>query len=125
MAKQHYFMFSDGSYSDYCVGGLYVCDHGVTEVEWEEYLKTYRELSTEQRYSAMRQYSARRGKNDHWEYVGTDGKIHVSMRDGISYQKSEEAMLYRKWREANDPQESFIKVHNMVKVEYTELHGGN
>jgi len=122
---QHYFMFSDAHHSDFCEGVLYVCEQAVTEGDWEEYLKLYRALSTEQRYSAMRQYSARRGKNDHWEYVGTDGKIHVSMRDGLSYARSDEAMMYSKWRQDNDPQESFIKLHNMIGVEYTELHGGN
>lgn len=43
MTKQYFYMFSNGSYSDYCVGGMYVCDHEVTEKEWEEHFQHYLE----------------------------------------------------------------------------------
>ena len=37
MNKQYFFMFSDGSYSDYSVNGLFACDHQVSEKEWRDF----------------------------------------------------------------------------------------
>jgi len=35
MADQFFFCFSEGSYSDYGIHGLYVYDHEVTQEEWD------------------------------------------------------------------------------------------
>ena len=43
MTKKYFYMFSEGSYSDYCVGGMYVCDHEITEQEWKDHYNNYLE----------------------------------------------------------------------------------
>lgn len=99
MSDQYFFMFSSGSYSDYSVGGLYVCDHEVTEKEWDDFYK---------------------------KYVDENGRLIAAYRDkwGPSYAEYSGTPEYLVWREYlknSDPEGDFQKLHNMVEVPVTEM----
>lgn len=96
MPKQYFYQFSEGSYSDYSVGGLYVCDHEVTEAEWDAHYKAYQEEVF--RLSNM---------------IPSDRML----RDI----NSEEYKVYRKFQEECAPEKTFAELHNMTAVECTEL----
>lgn len=93
---QFFFMFSQGSYSDYSVGGLCVCDHAVTEAEWDAHYKAYQEEHA-RRYAPIRAIP--------WEE-----------RTGRP-----ELEEFWQWERENQPEASFQKLHNMQEVGVTEL----
>jgi hypothetical protein len=95
---QHFFMFSAGSYSDYGVNGLYVCDHEVTKAEWTAHYKVF-QAESERRYQEHR-------------------KAHPLAGTAASRAAALELAI---WRKENNPEESFQKLHNMQPVEVTEL----
>lgn len=94
----HYFMFSEGSYSDYMVGGLYACDHEVTKEDWKRHLEDCDAL-----------YEAKCV-----EIFGTDKRWWLN-------NTPERSKAWADWRMQNDPDASFVAKHNMTKIEYTEL----
>jgi hypothetical protein len=94
--KQFFFVFSSGEYSDYRIGSLYVCDHEVTEAEWDEHYRAYRDESN------LRSRTFNR----------------------LSYQDPSRTALYQewdKWTRENNPEVSFIKRHGMREIEYLEF----
>jgi hypothetical protein len=120
MTKQYYFMFSNGSYSDYYVGGMYVCDHEVTETEWYEFRRQSKSDEKAHKERTIVAYGERTGKG-HTKtiYHQRDGNdLVVVNADG--YFLSPEYKEYRKWCEENDPNEAFRKLHGMVEIEYVE-----
>jgi hypothetical protein len=96
-------MFSSGEYSDYCVGGMFMCDHIVTVDEWQQFAKDRREQIQKARNSSLDKYRARTGLNTSEWY------------------KSDEYKEYCKYAEENNAEDLFVKAHNMKRVEYTEL----
>lgn len=91
MAKQYFFQFSDGEYSDYRVGGLYACDHPVTEDEWIKHLELYKAENVRKRQL----FSDELGRVDF-------------------------SKLYA-WQHLNNPETTFQALHNMVAVDCTEF----
>ena len=94
-----YFMFSNGSYSDYCVGGLYTCDHEVSESDWDAHYKIYSDEC------------ARLAKL-------------IPTEPGNGYRRiydSDEMRAYQAYRNEYDPEESFQKLHGMVALECAEF----
>lgn len=110
----HYFMFSNGEYSDYCVGGMYVCDHDVGEDEWKAFVADLSELKKRAKLHWLDMFVTRTG-------------VTPKHRDGGYFEGyddwwgSEECEAYRVYVDENNAQELFIKKHNMKPVEYTEL----
>lgn len=102
MPDQFYFCFSEGSYSDYGINGLYVCDHNVTKEEWEAHYAAY--LKELEKFPDAPSYRERETP----EYA-------AYYADGGGCQ------IRQAWIEANDPEKSFQAKHNMVRIEYTEL----
>lgn len=96
--KQYFYQFSQGSYSDYGVGGLFSCDHEVTEEEWDNCYKVFSDeclrltklIPTDPSNSWRRIYD------------------------------SDEMRAYTAYR-AQCPEEAFQKLHNMVAVPCVEL----
>jgi hypothetical protein len=102
----YYFMFSEGSYSDYCVGGLYTCDHPVTVDEWDAFCNAV---------------SAERHKRGEEVFAPWKGQLPRDYMKDDDY-KAVSAAYWDWWRES-DPQKRFVEKHNMQRVEYTELWG--
>lgn len=50
---QHYFAFSMGSYSDYGVGGFFVCDHAVSYDDWKAHYEAFQTKLSEKRAESM------------------------------------------------------------------------
>jgi hypothetical protein len=97
----YYFMFSSGSYSDYSVGGLYVCDHEVTEKEWGDF------------------YNA-------WQAELNGLRELLYQKLGYSYHhvpgyRSDETFLAVEEFKKHDPETLFQVMHNMVEVPVTEM----
>lgn len=94
----HFFQLSQGSYSDYSVGGLYVCDHEVKVEEWDAYYKGYQDVLDAKRKELI--------------------TVPYTEREAYS-------MQCREWVKFHDslprPEESFIRLHKMVEVDCTEF----
>jgi hypothetical protein len=110
MNNLHFFMFSSGEYSDYCVGGMYVCDHVVTTSEWEQFAEDKLAQRQKARSDSIVAYRNRNGET-------TD--IYAGYPTGWFGSKEYEGWLA--YCEDNNSQDLFIKAHNMKRVEYTEL----
>lgn len=91
MTKQYFYQFSQGTYSDYSVGGLFVCDHEVSEAEWDAHYEAYQTECRKRAQSA--------GYNYH----------------------SDEYKAYQKFKEEHNPESTFIWLHNMQPVECGEF----
>jgi hypothetical protein len=109
MDNLHFFMFSSGEYSDYGVGGMYVCDHVVTTSEWEQFAADKLAQRQKARNESVTKYKARTGEGDDYHGVPVD------------WYGSDEYEECCKYCDENCSQDLFIKAHNMRKVEYTEL----
>jgi predicted HD phosphohydrolase len=99
--KQHFFMFSQGSYSDYGVRGMYLCDHDVDEKEWDQFYKDWRAELIKVRDTFNTEIG--------YDYSRTP-----------NCQESFEWKAYQEFQ-AISPEELFQKLHGMVEVEYKEL----
>jgi hypothetical protein len=97
----YYFMFSEGSYSDYMVGGMYSCDHEVTEDEWHSHLAAY---ETERTAKQVEIYGHDFNKPYSWQRHTREQHVEMSA-----------------WSEANDPDKTFVAKHNMTRVAYEEF----
>lgn len=73
----HYFLFSDGEYSDYCVKGLFVTDHEVVEQEWQEFYKQHSVVAKAKREAAIIEYGRTSGTGHNRDW-GFDGMLHIS-----------------------------------------------
>jgi hypothetical protein len=103
MDNMHFFMFSNGEYSDYSVRGMYVCDHIVDEEEWEQFAKDKSAQRQKAREDSILKYCARTG-------------------DGVKgWYRSDEYKEYQKYCDENCVKDLFIKVHGMREIFYTEL----
>ena len=94
----YHFMFSEGAYSDYMVGGLYACDHEVTEDEWDKHCQAY----------------DKERKKKIVEMFGSEHNYWYARDNDINRQ-------FNNWCSQNNPEQTFIQWHNMTKIEYTEL----
>jgi hypothetical protein len=110
MDNLHFFMFSSGEYSDYCVGGMYVCDHIVNAEGWRQFAKDKQEQRQKVRNDSILKYRARTGEGS---------TLYYGVHEG--WYASEECEEFRKYCDENCPKDLFIKAHGMRKVEYTEL----
>ena len=96
----HFYTFASGSYSDYGVHGLAVCDHAITQEEWYEHLKEYRTAFDIK----------------HEELVTScEGGFYIPYGNP-AYQE------FETWKKENDPDKTFAKKHGMIFVEYQECH---
>lgn len=102
--KQYFFTFAQGSYSDYGVNGLFVCDHEVTKEDWHKHYKIYQD-ECERLNDLIPKITVKHayGSYEHNDY------------DSVEQQQKHE------WEEINNPEETFQKLHNMQQVEYTEF----
>lgn len=107
MSQQYFFMFSSGSYSEYGVCGIYICDHPVTEEEWKVHYQAYYDEGRKL-YSAIPQLFWRE---------------HISYEERL--QKSPEFKAYDDWCKANEPVKIFTALHRMTEVPYLELWHGD
>lgn len=119
--KQHFFMVSNGSYSDYCVGGLYVCDHAVSDEEWEQHKREIAKFRREHEEKAMLALTERTGKEPVRQvtYIHGGGQnVRILPPEGWYGSPEREEFLSR-----TDilTQETFIEKHKMTQVEYTEM----
>lgn len=101
MENQYFFMFSKGSYSDYYVGGLYVCDHEVTEKEWDDFYQAWRDEVRELRELLHQKLGY--------------GYYHVN-----GYKKDETYLTVKEF-EKHSPETLFQVMHNMEEVPVTEM----
>lgn len=97
----HFYTFASGSYSDYGVNALAVCDHAITQEEWYENLKEYRVLCEVKRKEIKEKYDV---YYDYFPY-GSDSRKEFDA-----------------WLEDNDSDKTFAKKHGMIFVEYQECH---
>lgn len=109
--KQHFFMFSSGPYWDYCVRGLYVSDHLITEKEWDVFVADKEKLVEKAKQASIDAYGKRTGDLPHGPY-GNPGR---------GWTSSEEYSLWKEYQASQDAQELFVKMHGLVKVDVTEL----
>lgn len=96
--KQYFYQFSQGSYSDYGVGGLFVCDHEIPESDWDNHYKIFSDECT--RLAKL-----------------------IPTEVGNSYRRivdSSEMKTYKEFRDKT-PEEAFQSIHNMIAVECTEF----
>ena len=96
--KQYFYQFAQGSYSDYSTGGLYSCDHEVSEQEWDSCYKVFSEECFR-----LTQLCPLEPNNKYCRVYDSD-----------------EMMAYRAYREQT-PEAAFQKLHNMVEVPYVEF----
>lgn len=94
--KQYFYQFASGSYSGYSTGELCVCDHEVTEQEWDEFYKLHRDACRELADKVPRTPVGS------FDRTSTEYKIYLDKYD-------------------NDPEKQFQVLHNMQVVEFTEL----
>jgi len=107
--QKYYFALSSGSYSDYGVSGFYVADHRITEDEFEKFC--------DEQFKWEEQQLTEKGFTRFW-----DGRSVNFNRDSDVYRAYESG---RKWLESLGSKESrFVKFHNLVALEFTELHRG-
>lgn len=92
----YFFQFSEGSYSYYSVGGIYVCDHQVTEKEWVDHYQKYQDEVAELRKSI----------------------ITVDFRHPSNYGQS---LKFEEERIKIAPEQSFIALHKMYPVDSEEF----
>lgn len=119
--EQYFFQFSSGSYSNYSVGGLYVCDHAVPLQEWKEHYEDYCDNLKATKECAMIAYGERVGCGHRvYTYHTMTGETTAIRQDHKDWWGSAEAEGVRKWEEDNDPECTFIALHNMTYVEVTE-----
>lgn len=97
----YFYTFADGSYSDYRVNSLAICDHAVTQEEWYTHLQQYRKDFESNKEEIIQKYSI----NNYYIPYGTD-----------AYKE------FEAWRKENDPDKTFANKHGMIFVEYEELH---
>lgn len=97
----HFFTFASGEYSDYGVNSIAVCDHPVSQEDWYEHLKQYR-----QDFEAKRAELSQKYNIDRPYYV----------------YESEAYKEFEIWQAENDPDVTFSKKHCMIFVEYQECH---
>lgn len=94
MSKLFYYLMTEGVYDDYKVEGIYFTDHSISQREWEECaLKYDRELS------GQRALLPTSGPED--------------------FEKA--YAVLKAWEMDNNPYSTFRKLHNMQKIDYTEL----
>lgn len=98
----YFFQFSQGEYSDYSVGGLYVCDHEVTEDEWKEHYLIYQQIAK--------------------EHAKTRPVIRYPAKVLAREEDSKKYWEWYQWFEDNSPEKSFVELHNMVEVDCVGLH---
>lgn len=98
MENLHFFVFSNGTYSDYQVGGLYVADHPIEEEDWDEFVKFHSK-------EKQRLYSLIPKINE------------TSLRLHINHNTKE----YKAWREYLNVSGAFIEKHSLKAVPYQEL----
>ena len=109
----YFFLFSDGSYSDYSVGGLYKTDRRVTQKMWDKFLNK----QVESRNKKMNEF-----KRKACTRVGITDEDEINM---INFYGSPEWREWDDWRRKQESDDTvFQKLHNMVEIEYEELHGG-
>lgn len=96
--KQYFYQFSTGEYSDYRVGGLFVCDHEVTGAEWKLAYEVYQTECERLAVLVPKRQGSWVWNNDSPEYCA-----------------------YNKHREDNHPEKLFQRLHNMHAVECVEL----
>jgi hypothetical protein len=107
--KKHYlYQFSWGEYSDYRVGGVFLCDHEVTLEEWGAHESVY----SEEAGKRSREFNIK------WQHATYDKRKADPDLDK-AYRAEWEAL--NQWRKDNDPEESFVKLHNMVPIQCIEL----
>lgn len=94
--QQFFFVFSNGSYSDYQVGSLYVSDHDITEAEWDAH------------YAAYQEEAARR-------YAPFQSMQRYQMRCAPGWAE------YETWKNENVPEQTFIAKHGLRPVPYGEF----
>ena len=96
MSTQHLFMFSSGTYSDYGVDGVFVCDHAVTKEQWAAHYAAYQAECSERSLSHS-------------------GKTWDEFYDCGDYKRLEV------WKVENDPEKTFQALHGMVRLKILEL----
>ena len=109
----NYFLFSDGSYSDYAVGSLYKSEEALPVDAWYDFLES---------------------RNAEREVIMIDAKKKACERVGLDYEREKNALSiyhspeyaeFLQWKNSQlCDDEVFQKMHNMVLVDYSECHGG-
>lgn len=122
--QQYFFMFSSGSYSDYSVGGLYVCSHKVPHEEWEAHYETYQRALKDVQDGAKIAYGKRIGCG-HTEHHDKYNGCVIIGQNAPAFWNSDEWRALCEWKHANDPETTFIALHNMLQVEVTECWRDN
>lgn len=96
----YFFAISEGSYSDYGVNGMYICDHEITEKEWHEFCNIERTKRN----------------------VIHDSIVKASWNE-------ERETYYKQWEEwyeiskgMQSMEEMFVELHNMIPVPYEEFN---
>lgn len=109
MTKQYYFMFSNGSYSDYSVGGLFMCDHEVSEKAWDKHYMLFQKTLANKCEELMEAFNERTGRTV------------LPLRFDHDWWDSGEKATLDKWKAENDPETTFQVQHGMVALDVTEM----
>lgn len=105
----YFYQFSKGSYSDYSVDGLYVCDHEVTEAEWDAHYAEY--LNQAKRLADLIPTV------EHKYFGGLGTEVTRMIQDT----STEQYKAHREFLRNVSPEDSFIAKHNMKPVGCMEL----
>lgn len=112
-----YFMFSNGSYSDYCVGGLYVGDDSVPDDAWQIHCDAWTVEFVGKMRESQLQFLRDTG-HPGADYFAND--LNCAFAYGNDWWKG---AAYRKWRDDYSKKtDVFISKWKLVQVEYQECH---
>ena len=108
-----YFIFSNGEYSDYCVGDMYISEKDLPDDVWDKFI----EMRVAERNAKLEEF-----KKLACERVGIDYKDAGAT---LSIYRTPEHTQYKKWRSSQpSDEEVFQKIYNLTPVSYTECWGG-
>lgn len=102
----YFFAMSVGEYSDYRLGGFFVCDHPVSEEQWHEFCR---------QESALRQQKR--------SEIVTAQRPHFTMSEDDKRVFYKQYETYTKWVEDRGSYGMmFAAKHLMVEIDHQELH---
>jgi hypothetical protein len=127
MTKQYYYLFSDGEYSDYSVGSLYVTEQKLADDVWDKFLEDQSNKREAEQSRLIIAHGERTGVGhiiiERSSYFGVR-KTFIEPINYKDFRASEEGKAYQKFRSEMNDDKTFQEMYNMTLVDYTECHGG-
>lgn len=105
----NYFLFTEGSYDEYGATGLYTTESSITLITWLKFRAAWQAQFDDYRHVLA--------KDMFPDVAGLEPRHYSISKDNKEYWDKVE-------QSTDSPKDKFIKLYNMSKVNYTELHGG-